>query len=316
MGPENLTSVTEFILAGLTSHRKIQILLFVVILIIYTLTVMGNVGIIMLVWSDPHLHTPMYFFLKHFAGLEICYVTTGMPQMLAHLHAANGIISFSRCVAQGYVSTCLGTVELFLLGIMAYDRYLAICCPLVYAIAMGRSRQWQLASATWAAGFVSALIYVGSMLPHPYCGPNRINHFYCELPLVLKLACADTHTSEAIGLALAGVVLASSLAVVLASYTLILSTVLAMKSTAGRRKAFSTCSSHLAVVTLFYGTVASMYMRPRSSSAPDTDKHIAVFYVVITPLLNPIIYTLRNKDIHAAVAKMLRRWREGCNTEM
>ncbi|XP_060110851.1 olfactory receptor 2D3-like [Heteronotia binoei] len=308
MESENFTFITEFILVGLTSHRRSQILLFVILLLIYMFTVMGNAVIIMLILSDPHLHTPMYFFLKHFAGLEICYVTTGMPQMLAHLQAGNGRISFGRCVAQVYVSTCLATVEFVLLGVMAYDRYLAICCPLIYATVMGRSRQLKLASTFWAAGFITGLINLSSVLRHPYCGPNRINHFYCELPLVLKLACADTHITEAITFVVTGVVLAGPLAAILASYTLILSTVLQMKSTAGRRKAFSTCGSHLLVVSLYYGTVMAMYMRPRSRSSPDRDKQFAVFYVVISPMLNPIIYTLRNKDIHVAMAKMLQKW--------
>ncbi|XP_054850210.1 olfactory receptor 2G3-like [Eublepharis macularius] len=307
MGSENLTSITEFILVGLTSHRKSQVLLFVILLLIYTFTVMGDLGIILLIWTDPHLHTPMYFFLMLFSGLEICYVTCSMPQMLAHLQAGNGAISFGRCTAQGYVSMCLGTVEFLLLGVMAYDRYLAICCPLVYAIAMDRGWQLLLASVSWAAGFFFALVYVGCILRHPYCVPNRINHFYCELPLVLKLACTDTCITETVIFVLAGLILAGPLAAILTSYTLILSTVLQMKSMAGRSKAFSTCSSHLLVATLFYGTVVFTYMRPRSSSAPDRDKQIAVFYVVITPLLNPIIYTLRKKDIHVAVAKTLRR---------
>ncbi|XP_060112118.1 olfactory receptor 8U9-like [Heteronotia binoei] len=307
MRSENLTSITEFILVGLTSHRRSQILLFVILLLIYTITVLENLGIILVIRADPHLHTPMYFFLKHFAGLEICYVTTSMPQMMAHLQAGNGRISFRNCTAQMYVSTCLGTVEFLLLGVMSYDRYLAICYPLEYCVTMDRGRQLQLASASWAGGFFSALVYVGCVLRHPYCGPNRINHFYCELPLVLKLACGDTHITEAIIFVLAGILLGGPLAAILTSYTRILSTVLQMKSTAGRRKAFSTCGSHLLVVSLYYGTVVSMFLRPRSSSASDADKQVAVFYVLVTPLLNPIIYTLRNKDIHAAVAKILRR---------
>ncbi|XP_077171404.1 olfactory receptor 2D3-like [Paroedura picta] len=308
MRPENLTSVTEFILMGLTSHRRSQILLFVIILLIYVLTVMGNLGIIVVIRSDPHLHTPMYFFLKHFAGLEICYVTTSMPQMLAHLQAGNGIISFGRCAVQVYVSTCLAAVEFILLGVMAYDRYLAICCPLIYVTIMGRSQQVKLAFAIWTAGSITGLVSLSCFLRHPYCGPNRINHFYCELPLVMKLACGDTHTTEVIAFVVAGVVLAGPLAAIVASYLLILSTVLRIQSAAGRRKAFSTCGSHLAVVSLYYSTVIAMYLRPRSRSAPDRDKQVAVFYVVISPMLNPIIYTLRNKDIHLAVAKMLQKW--------
>ncbi|XP_060110852.1 olfactory receptor 2D3-like [Heteronotia binoei] len=303
MRPENLTSVIEFI----TSHRRSQILLFVVILLIYTYIVMGNMLIIMLIWADPHLHMSMFFFLKHFAGLEICYVTTSIPQMLAHLQTGNGRISFRHCTAQMYVSMCLGTVEFFLLSVMAYDRYLAICCLLLYTIAMGRSKQLQLVSASWAGGFFTALVYVGCVLHHPYCGPNHINHFCCELPLVLKLACADTHIAEAIIFVFAGVVLIGTLAAILTSYALILSTVLRMKSAAGRHKAFSTCGSHLLVVSLYYSTVIATYMRPRSRSSPDLDKQVAVFHVMISPMLNPVIHTLRNKDNHAAAVKILQR---------
>ncbi|XP_062993061.1 olfactory receptor 2D3-like [Elgaria multicarinata webbii] len=307
MESTNLTTVTEFILVGLTNHRKTQIGLFVIILIIYSLTILENLVIIVLVQADCRLHTPMYFFLMHLSGVEISYVTSTLPQMLAHLLAGNGVISFTRCAAQMYVILSMGSAECFLLGVMAYDRYLAICHPLIYAVAMDRWHQMQLALASWAGGFLFSVIYVACTYCHPFCGPNRINHFICELPVVLKLACADTRITESVIFVVAALILLVPLSVVLTSYGLILSSVLQMKTTAGRRKALSTCTSHLVVVTLFYGTVMSMYMIPRSGSAPDRDKQISVFYTVITPLLNPIIYTLRNKDVHGALAKVLRR---------
>ncbi|XP_062993064.1 olfactory receptor 2D3-like [Elgaria multicarinata webbii] len=307
MGAENHTSLSEFILVGLSNHRKTQILLFVVILIIYTFTLVGNLVIIMLVRADPHLHTPMYFFLTHLSGLEICYVSSTVPQMLAHLLSGNGTISFTRCAAQMYIALSLGSTEGLLLGIMAYDRYLAICHPLLYAIAMDKWRQLQLTSASWAGGFLLSMMNVGCTLRLPFCGPNHINHFFCELPVVLRLSCGDTHLTEAIIFGAAILILVVPLSVILTSYGLILSSILQMQSAAGRSKAFSTCASHLAVVTLFYGTVISMYMRPRSGTTPDHDKKIAVFYIVVTPLLNPIIYTLRNKDVHGAVAKVLQK---------
>ncbi|XP_015268214.1 PREDICTED: olfactory receptor 2D3-like [Gekko japonicus] len=308
MRAENFTSVTQFILVGLSNHRKTQILLFVVILLIYLLTVVGNLVIIMLIQVDSRLHTPMYFFLTHLSSLEICYVTSTVPQMLSHLLAGNGAISFSRCAAQMYIALSLGSTEGLLLGTMAYDRYLAICHPLLYVIAMGRWRQLQLALASWAGGFLLSVMNVGCTLRLPFCGPNHINHFFCELPVVLKLACADTHVTEAVIFGAAVLILLVPLSVILTSYGLILSSVLQMQSASGRHKAFSTCASHLAVVTLFYGTVISMYMRPRSGTATDLDKRIAIFYIVVTPLLNPIIYTLRNKDVHDAVAKVIQRW--------
>ncbi|XP_033024151.1 olfactory receptor 2G3-like [Lacerta agilis] len=308
MGSANLTTITEFILVGLTSHRKTQILLFVVILIIYSLTIMGNLVIIMLVWADSSLHTPMYFFLIQLSGLEICYVTSTLPQMLAHLLSGNGAISFAHCAIQMYIALGMGGTECLLLAAMAYDRYLAICHPLLYTTAMGRWRQLQLALVCWMGGFLLGSINVACTFRLPFCGPNRINHFFCELPVVLKLACADTHLTQAILFVASVLALLIPISVILTSYGLILSSVLRMRSTARRHKAFSTCASHLVVVTLFYGTVMSMYMIPQSGSAPDRDKQIAVFYVVVTPLLNPIIYTLRNKDVHGAAAKVLGRW--------
>ncbi|XP_054850214.1 olfactory receptor 2G3-like [Eublepharis macularius] len=307
MRTENLTSVTEFILLGLTNHRKTQLLLFCVFLVIYLLTLVGNLVIIILVQTNSHLHTPMYFFLTHLSGLEICYVTSTLPQMLAHLLSGHGAITFTRCMLQMYISFFLGGTECFLLGVMAYDRYLAICRPLTYAILMSRWRLLKLASISWGVPVLLAVINVGCTLRFPFCGPNRVNHFFCELPVVMKLACGDTRVAEVILFVAAVLALLVPLSVILTSYGLILSSVLRMQSTSGRHKAFSTCASHLVVVTMFYGTVISMYMKPQSDSSPDHDKKIAVFYIIITPLLNPIIYTLRNKDIHRAVKKMLHR---------
>ncbi|XP_015268215.1 PREDICTED: olfactory receptor 5V1-like [Gekko japonicus] len=307
MGAKNLTSVTEFILLGLTSHRKTQLLLFSVFLLIYSLTLVGNLLIIILVLTNSHLHTPMYFFLTHLSGLEVCYVTSTMPQMLAHLLSGNGAISFTRCMLQMYISLFLGCSECFLLGVMAYDRYLAICHPLTYAILMGRWRLLQLASVSWGIPVILTVVNVLCTLCFSFCGPKHVNHFFCELPVVMKLACGDTRVAEAILFVTAMLALLPPLSIILTSYGLILSSVLRMQSTSGRHKAFSTCASHLAVVTMFYGTIISMYMRPQSVSAPDQDKKTAVFYIVITPLLNPIIYTLRNKDIHRAVKKTLRK---------
>ncbi|XP_054850220.1 olfactory receptor 9I1-like [Eublepharis macularius] len=307
MKAENLTSVTEFILMGLSSHHKTQILLFVIIFLVYLLTVLGNLTVILLVQADTHLQTPMYYFLTHLSGLEICYITTTLPQVLTHLMAGNGAISFLRCAIQMHMLSSLGGTECFLLGVMAYDRYLAICHPLLYTIAMGRWRQLQLALASWVSGFLCSTINASCTFSYPYCGPNHINHFVCELPVVLKLACADTSVTEIVISGTSALIVLGSLSVILTSYGLILSSVLKMQSVAGMRKAFSTCASHLAVVTLFYGTVITMYLRPGLGSGSDFDKKIAVFYIMVTPLLNPIIYCLRNKDIHAAVAKVLQR---------
>ncbi|KAK9397796.1 olfactory receptor [Crotalus adamanteus] len=305
MEAENATSVKEFILLGLASQRKIQLLLFVVILLVYLLTVLGNLLIIIVVQTDAQLHIPMYYFLSHLAGIEICYVTSTMPLMFTHLMTGNGVISFALCTIQMYVALTMGSMESFLLSVMAYDRCLAICYPLIYAIAMNKQTQLQFALACWIIAPVLSAVCVISLVCQTYCGPNQINHFICELPMVLKLACDDTRISKLINLAIGALGILVPLSVILTTYGCIIYSVSHMKSNAGWRKAFSTCGSHLIVVILFYGTIISMYIIPKSASSPDHDKQIAVFYVVVTPLLNPIVYTLRNKSIHKAASKML-----------
>lgn len=303
METENLTSVREFLLLGLSAHHKTRMILFATILLIYSLTLLGNLAVIMLVQCNPNLHTPMYFFLSHFSFLEICYTTSTVPQMLAHLLSGSGTISFIRCAIQVYIST-----ECFLLAVMAYDRYLAICHPLTYAITMDKRHRWMLTTVSWAICFLIAAINITLTFQHTFCGSNQINHFFCELPLVVKLACGDTNVTEIILFWTSVLVILGPLIVVLTSYALILLMVFQMRSTASWHKAFSTCASHLAVVILFYGTLISMYLKQKSESASNYNKQIAVFYTVVTPLINPIIYTLRNKDIHKAVAKILQRW--------
>ncbi|XP_063158671.1 olfactory receptor 2D3-like [Candoia aspera] len=308
MANENFTSVKEFILLGLTSHRRTQLLLFGVIFIIYWLTVLGNLLIIILVQVDSRLHTPMYFFLSNLAGMEIGYVTSTLPQMLAQLLTGNGAISLAHCVMESYIALTMGSTECLLLGVMAYDRYLAICHPLIYASSMDRMHQLLLATSCWTIGCLFSVIYVALIFHHPFCGSNHINHFICELPVVLKLACDDTKITKAIVFinGLSAFIVLVPLSVILSSYGLILYSILDMRSTTGWHKVFFTCGSHLIVVTLFYGTIISMYIIPHSDTGQDRDKQIAVFYVVVTPLLNPIIYTLRNKEVHKAALKMLR----------
>ncbi|XP_060110865.1 olfactory receptor 2D3-like [Heteronotia binoei] len=308
MGVDNFTATTEFILVGLTSDRKTQILLFVLILLMYIFTLLGNLGVIVLVQVDSRLHTPMYFFLSNLSSVEIGFITSTVPQMLNHLLTRHGELSLVRCALQMYMTLALGSVEAILLAIMAYDRYIAVCHPLVYATAMGKWRQLQLASACWLAGFIIAAICVSITFQHPFCGSCCINHFVCEIPMVLKLACDDTHITQHIIVMFAGIVILGPFSVILTSYGLILFSVLQMGSVTGVRKAFFTCGSHLVVVTLFYGAIIFVYIRPPSGTSPENEKQMAVFYLVVTPLLNPLIYTLRNKDVHEAVAKVLRRW--------
>ncbi|KAK9397792.1 olfactory receptor [Crotalus adamanteus] len=301
---ENFTSVKEFILLGLTTHRNSQLLLFGVILIIYLLTVLGNLLIIVLVRTDKKLHTPMYYFLSHLAWVDMCYVTTTMPLMLTQLLTGDAAISLAFCMVQIYTAVALGGVEILLFGVMAYDRYLAICRPLLYPVLMNKSCQLQCSSTCWITAPLVSLIYIVCLLCQNYCGPNQINNFICEMLVVLKLACGDTKIVEAIIFGIGGFFLLLPLSIVLASYGFILHSVLQMKSS-GRRKAFSTCGSHLLVISMFYGPLLWVYIIPKTNSATDCDKQIAIFYVLITPLLNSIIYTLRNKDFHRAVAKIL-----------
>ncbi|XP_032092261.1 olfactory receptor 477-like [Thamnophis elegans] len=308
MGTENLTSVKEFMLVGLTSHRGTQLLLFGVLLLIYLLILFDNLLIITLVWADSQLHTPMYFFLSNLAVMEIGLVTSTLPQMLAHLITGSGILSLTRCMLQGYIALNIGSAESLLLGVMAYDRYLAICSPLLYATAMSKFHQVLLVGTCWITGCAFSMIYVVSTFRHSFCGPNLINHFVCEMPVVLKLACDDIKMTKAIVSGLSAFMVFIPLSVILSSYGFILHSILHMRSTAGRSKAFSTCGSHLTVVILFYGTVISMYIIPHPDSGPSHNKEMTICYFVVTPLLNPVIYTLRNKEIHSAVIKMARRW--------
>ncbi|XP_032648942.1 olfactory receptor 2D2-like [Chelonoidis abingdonii] len=307
MEDDNHTSVSEFILVGLSGRPQTQHLLFAAILATYLATLGGNLLIVGLVRANSCLHTPMYFFLSHLSFLEICYTSCTIPQALAHLLTRSKSIPFARCAAQMYLALSLGSTEAILLAAMAYDRLVAVCWPLRYATLMGWGRYWALALSSWAAGFLLSVVNVACTLRLPFCGPNRVNHFFCELPVVLELACTDTRLTEAVVFGAAVLILLLPLAVILASYGLILASVLRGQVASGRRKAFSTCASHLAMVAIFYGTVISMYMRPRSGAAPDWDKHIAVFYIVVTPALNPLIYTLRNKEVKGAVAKLMHR---------
>ncbi|XP_053120177.1 olfactory receptor 2D3-like [Hemicordylus capensis] len=303
----NHTSITQVVLLGLTSHRRTQIALFVVIFIAYLLTMLGNLLVLMLVQFDARLHTPMYFFLSNLSGLEMSLISAIVPQMLAHLLEGSGSVSFYHCIAQTYIISSLGCTEGLLLGVMAYDRYLAICCPLVYAVAMSRGCCIMLATASWACGFFFPVVFTHLILKLPFCGPNHINHFSCTLLMLLRLVCADIRQVEVIIFVVSIIVFLVPLLAILTSYGLILMSVVRMSSGARRSKAFSTCASHLMVVTLFYGCLIAVYMRPRSGTDSSHDKHFSIFYVVITPLLNPVIYTLRNKDVHAAVAKVICR---------
>uniref|UniRef100_A0A8C3P7H2 Olfactory receptor n=1 Tax=Chrysemys picta bellii TaxID=8478 RepID=A0A8C3P7H2_CHRPI len=275
---ENQTISDVFILVGFSYLTRLQILLFLVFLITYLVTLVGNLLIILLIKLNPSLHTPMYFFLLNLSFLEICYTTSVVPQLLAHLLVEQKTISIAGCAAQMYVFTILGLTECCLLAAMAYDRYIAICKPLHYRTIMSFRACAQLAAASWTIGILVEVAQTTWIFSLPFCGSNRIHHFFCDIPPVVKMACTDTSKNEI-------VVLAVSVLFIMSPFLLIT-----------LRKAFSTCSSHLMVVTLFYGTALFTYLRPKSISTPESDQMISLMYTVVTPMLNPIIYTLRNKE--------------------
>ncbi|XP_004678934.1 PREDICTED: olfactory receptor 2A12-like [Condylura cristata] len=300
----NQSSVTEFILLGFSFNPRKTPLLFSAFLIIYALIILGNSLISALICLDARLHTPMYFFIGILSMLDLGYTTTTVPQMLAHLASQKKTISFASCVTQMYIFLVLGITESWLFAIMSIDRYVAICHPLRYKVIM---KPWVCgAMATFCGlwGIFSAVVYTYFAMRLPYCGPNKINHFFCEIPAVLKLACADTSINDRVDFILGFCVILVPLSLILVIYINIFIAILRIRSTQGRIKAFSTCASHITVVTMFCVPAMVMYMRPGSESSPEEDKKLALFYNVISAFLNPIIYSLRNKDVKRAFVKV------------
>ncbi|XP_049479818.1 olfactory receptor 13C3-like [Panthera uncia] len=312
MDRTNWTEI-EFILQGLSEYPKVEKLLFVMCLMMYLVILLGNSTLIILILLDSRLHTPMYFFLGNLSLLDICYTSSFTPSVLIHFLSQKKTISFLRCVVQMSVSYTMACTECVLLAVMAYDRYVAICNPLRYPIIMSKALCIQMAALSWGMGFLNSLIKTILAIRLPFCGKNVINHFVCEIMAFVKLACADISLNE-IAIMLGNVIfLYIPLLLICISYIFILSTVLKMNSAGGRKKAFSTCSAHLTVVTMFYGTILSIYMKPKSKDSA-IDKLIALFYGVVTPMLNPIIYSLRNTEVLGALRKLMSRhwfWRKG-----
>uniref|UniRef100_A0A4X1TC59 Olfactory receptor n=1 Tax=Sus scrofa TaxID=9823 RepID=A0A4X1TC59_PIG len=303
----NHTAVTEFILLGLTDRAELQPLLFVVFLVIYLITVIGNVSMILLIRSDSRLHTPMYFFLSHLAFVDLCYATNITPQMLVHFFSKRRTISFLGCFLQFHFFIALVITDYYLLTVMAYDRYMAICKPLLYGSKMSQSVCLALVATPYIYGFANGLAQTILMLRLSFCGPNEINHFYCADPPLLVLACSDTYVKETAMFVVAGFNLTCSLTIILISYIFIFTAILRIRSAEGRRKAFSTCGSHLTAVTVFYGTLFCMYLRPPSEASVEQGKIVAVFYIFVSPMVNPLIYSLRNKDVKGAIRRMFQR---------
>ncbi|KAH0502036.1 Olfactory receptor 2A12 [Microtus ochrogaster] len=306
---QNQSWVSEFILLGFSSDPTTNSILFIVFLLIYLSSVMGNGLIILLICLDTHLHTPMYFFLCILAMLDTGYITTTKPQMLIHLLAHSHTISFAGCWMQMYVFGALAATESMLFVIMAYDRYVAICYPLHYTVILNWGLCIESASGSLVCGFLSALLHTFFTMSLPYCGPNKVNHYFCEGPTVHSLACMDTHLIEMIDQVLSILMCLIPISLIMTSYIHIAMAILKIKSTQERCKAFSTCASHLTVVTIFYGPASYIYMRPNSSFSPERDKQISLFYNTFTALLNPVVYSLRNKDIKRAFLKVMAHGR-------
>uniref|UniRef100_A0A8C3VZ52 Olfactory receptor n=1 Tax=Catagonus wagneri TaxID=51154 RepID=A0A8C3VZ52_9CETA len=307
MKRNNLTWVSEFVLTGLSSDRQTQAGFFVLFGAAYLLTVLGNGLIILLIALDARLHLPMYFFLCNLSVVDICYTSSGVPQMLAHFVLDKKTISFARCGTQLFFSLTLGGTEFLLLAAMAYDRYVAVCDPLRYVAAMGPGFCARLAAISWLVGLANAAVETAATVRLPTCGRHVLNHVACETLALVRLACVDTTLNQALIVASSVVVLLVPCGLVALSYAHIVATVLRIRSTGGRRKAFGTCASHLIVVSMSYGMALVTYMQPHSTASAEQDKVVVLFYAVVAPLLNPLIYSLRNKEMKAALGRVLMR---------
>ncbi|XP_026357328.2 olfactory receptor 12-like [Ursus americanus] len=303
----NYSEVTEFTLLGFRTAPDTQILLFLFFLLIYTVIVVGNISMIIVIKIDSRLHTPMYFFLRNLSYLDLCYSTVIAPKTLATFLSKDKKISYNGCATQFFLfALCVGT-EGFLLAVMAYDRFSAICSPFLYPVRMSQQACVRLVMGSYTCGGINSMIQTGFTFSLHFCGENRLDHFFCDVPALIKISCDDTSVNEIVLFILSAVIILTTTAVILVSYASILSTVLRIPSPHGRSKTFSTCSSHITVVSLFYGTVFFMYAQPGAISSPEKSKIIAVFYTLIIPMLNPLIYSLRNREVKNAVKKVLLR---------
>ncbi|XP_049636693.1 olfactory receptor 5D18-like [Suncus etruscus] len=302
----NQSSVTMFILLGFSDFPHLQAPLFLVFLIIYTITVVGNLGIIVVVRINPKLQTPMYFFLSHLSFLDICYSSVFTPKLLEILVVQDRSISFRGCMIQFYFICAFVITEMFMLAVMAYDRFVAVCNPLLYTVAMSRKLCALLVAATYTWGGLCSLTITYSLLDQTYCGPNLIKHFGCEYSAILSLSCSDPSFSQLVCFIISTFNETTSLLIILASYVFIVVTIIRMPSTGGLRKAFSTCASHLTAITIFHGIILLLYCVPNSKSSWLLIKVATVFFTVMIPMLNPLIYSLRNKDVKETVRNVIK----------
>ncbi|XP_014682359.1 olfactory receptor 3A2-like [Equus asinus] len=301
----NRTAVTEFILLGLVETEKLQSVVFVLFLIAYLVTVGGNLSILAAILVEPKLHTPMYFFLGNLSALDVGCITVTVPAMLSRLLSHKSRISYEACLTQLFFFHLLAGMDCFLLTAMAYDRFLAICQPLTYSTHMSQAVQLILVAVSWAFAFTNALTHTIALTTLNFCGPNEVNHFYCDLPQLFQLSCSSIQLNELLLFAVGFIMAGAPVVLIITSYIHVAAAVLQMHSVKGKKKAFSTCGSHLTVVCLFFGTGIFNYMRLGSEEASDKDKGVGVFNTVINPMLNPLIYSLRNPDVQGALWRVL-----------
>ncbi|XP_025784480.1 olfactory receptor 10A3 [Puma concolor] len=307
MKRQNQSSVVEFILLGFSNFPELQEQLFGVFLVVYLGTLMGNAIIIVIISLEQSLHVPMYLFLQNLSVVDVSFSAVIMPEMLVVLSTEKTSISLVSCFAQMYFILFFGGTECFLLGAMAYDRFAAICHPLSYPMLMNKRVFMKLLIISWLLGFMLGTVQTTWVFSFPFCGPNEINHISCETPAVLELACADTFLFEIYAFTGTVLIIMVPFVLILLSYVRILFAILKMPSATGRQKAFSTCASHLTSVTLFYGTAGMTYLQPKSGYSPETKKVMSLSYSLLTPLLNPLIYSLRNSEMKKALMKLWRR---------
>nr|XP_012423379.1 PREDICTED: LOW QUALITY PROTEIN: olfactory receptor 5AC1-like [Odobenus rosmarus divergens] len=306
MAEENKTLVAEFILTGLTDRPGLQVPLFLVFLVIYLTTMVGNLGLVALIWKDPHLHTPMYLFFGSLAFADACTSSSVTPRVLTHFLSKNHVISLFDCMAQFYIFGSSATTECFLLVVMAYDRYIAICNSLLYPAVMSNNLCTQFIGVSYFIGFLHSAIHVGLLFRLTFCRSNEIHYFYCEILQLFKISCNDPTVNTLLVLIFSTFIQVFTFMTIMVSCICILFAILMKKSEKGRSKAF-TCSAHLLSVSLFYGTLFFMYVHPESGHTEDHDKMYSLFYTIIIPLLNPFIYSLRNKEVIGALRRIMKK---------
>ncbi|XP_006900519.1 PREDICTED: olfactory receptor 9I1-like [Elephantulus edwardii] len=304
---ENGTVVTEFVLMGFQLQAELQMGLFFVFLIFYLVTIAGNLGMILLIQSDPRLQTPMYFFLSHLSFLDICYSSVIVPQLLKTLGTDKTVITYECCATQFFFFTLYASTECFLLAVMAYDRYVAVCNPLLYATAMTPQTRLGLVAGAYAGALVNSVIRTGCTFSLSFCKSNHVDFFFCDLPPLLKLACSETKPRELVIYLLAFVVITISISVILVSYLYIITAILRIRTSGGKAKTFSTCASHMMAVALFFGTLIFMYLKGNVGQSLEEDKIVSVFYTAVIPMLNPMVYSFRNKEVKEALKKAVNR---------